>query len=1365
MSAVDDIDPDSSRTNHQPPHTARHPIPTIQRYKAERSELNDHQQQAEEAQHDEGDEPTVERAYHAAKNILKGEDPPKKSQHDPYRSENRNIEGTGQPTQDAQQQSDQDGQYGQTQNSDSDGDDEKNEPRGKGGDDKGGQSATEAVAASTDPRQKRKAMKHKKRDEGGREVTDPVTHLPIVIRDSTRKDLKSTPQNYPAYGSQTSTLTGVSGAKKSQSDLEAEQSQLQSSHNGMQKLFPPPSFDEMKVELNTTYQLALTLGLSCIVLLVSLCLILFRLIGMGHATSYDLKGSPWTSLASIGVISIIPAVTGFAVIVALRGWLGKKVDSIWNDEVWDAARKQERQGNEAEDLIPESVTWLNNLLAAVWPLINPDLFTSIADMLEDVMQASLPKVVRMVSVDDLGQGSEAFRILGVNWLPTGAASRTVGANGKLKPAEDEEKSDRASPGQGQIEGDDSDDKDNDSKSGDKSKESQQDEQEQQAIREGMEAEQGDFVNLELAFAYRARSSGKSLQAKAKNAHLYLKFYLPGGIVVPVWVELKGIVGTMRLRLQLTPDPPFFSLCTLTFMGQPQADLSCVPLSRHALNLMDVPLISSFVQSSIDAALAEYVAPKSLTLDLKDMLVGDDFKKDTVARGVVMIYIKCAKGFKEGDGGVGPFSGSSDAYMTVAWGKFGKPVSSTRVIVDDQAPAWHEWASILVTPEELNADEKLRLQLWDSDKYTADDDLGRVEVDLHELMHNPKTRNQMCDREDRFKGEDPDEVLPGTVQWRVGYFEKTEITEQQLAEQTQDPNIRSIEDLREQVAQSAKNKLREATAHDESKEIKQQQQEDYKEREDALIISSPPPADYPSGIFSIQIHNITGLEVQALQKRDKKRGEGDREDESEQSDDLPSSYATIILNHQKIYRTRTKPKNSKPFFNAGTERFIRDWRSAEIMVSVRDDRERENDPLLGMVYLPLRRVFEKASQVMQTYPLVGGIGYGRIRISMVWRSVQLKLPKELLGWNYGTLEVKCPVKLKSTNDDGNDSSSSFTHYRMKLRTNLMRAKLSSSGDGKVEWRPKSDRESVFLAVRKRYSSALIVEFRKSTIGPDSTPAMAVLWLKDIPDEEERTVSLEVWKGGKERAHRMTTSYGYHGMEEGERPLGEIELTLKFWRGLSGYHKTYANKGKHTDMKNVMEVLDTANDQGQMDEDDDGYISDQSSSNPDTDSDSDTSSDTHTAASASASGSVQPPTENKEKKSKMRSIRQKKLRTHVNDDSSNSDSDAGEASSPKSKLDPTQLAQKPLEKAKDVAAAVLDVDGHNDPNDGSRGLRAQVRDYKDHRRELHRKHRGVMQWKGARTLDWMAEKVRRGKGRVGQVFEHGEDKKSGDVETEV
>jgi Ca2+-dependent lipid-binding protein len=89
-------------------------------------------------------------------------------------------------------------------------------------------------------------------------------------------------------------------------------------------------------------------------------------------------------------------------------------------------------------------------------------------------------------------------------------------------------------------------------------------------------------------------------------------------------------------------------------------------------------------------LAEYVAPKSLTLDLKDMLMGDDFKKDTMARGIIMVHIKRAKDFKEGDAGFGPFkAGSSDGYVTVGWAKFGKPIWSSRVIEASMSPVWEE----------------------------------------------------------------------------------------------------------------------------------------------------------------------------------------------------------------------------------------------------------------------------------------------------------------------------------------------------------------------------------------------------------------------------------------------------------------------------------------------------------------------------------------------------------------------------------------------------------------------------------------------------------------------------------------------------
>ena len=50
-------------------------------------------------------------------------------------------------------------------------------------------------------------------------------------------------------------------------------------------------------------------------------------------------------------------------------------------------------------MLPESVEWMNTLLAIVWGLINPDMFSGVADMLEDVMQASVPGVIENVRVD------------------------------------------------------------------------------------------------------------------------------------------------------------------------------------------------------------------------------------------------------------------------------------------------------------------------------------------------------------------------------------------------------------------------------------------------------------------------------------------------------------------------------------------------------------------------------------------------------------------------------------------------------------------------------------------------------------------------------------------------------------------------------------------------------------------------------------------------------------------------------------------------------------------------------------------------------------------------------------------------------
>lgn len=61
----------------------------------------------------------------------------------------------------------------------------------------------------------------------------------------------------------------------------------------------------------------------------------------------------------------------------------------------------------------------------------------------------------------------------------------------------------------------------------------------------------------------------------------------------------------------------------------------------------------------------------------------------------------------------------------------------------------------------------------------------------------------------------------------------------------------------------------------------------------------------------------------------------------ESEKPPSPYAEVILNGRLIYRTRAKQMNPSPYWNAKGERFIRDWTKGKLVIVVRDERDREN----------------------------------------------------------------------------------------------------------------------------------------------------------------------------------------------------------------------------------------------------------------------------------------------------------------------------------------------------------------------------------------------------------------------------------------
>jgi Ca2+-dependent lipid-binding protein len=185
----------------------------------------------------------------------------------------------------------------------------------------------------------------------------------------------------------------------------------------------------------------------------------------------------------------------------------------------------------------------------------------------------------------------------------------------------------------------------------------------------------------------------------------------------------------------------------------------------------------------------------------------------------------------------------------------------------------------------------------SDRLTADDHIGTVEVPLSDIMSN--NEKKITSREDGVANADG-KPAPGTLRWSCGYFPKT-VLQQHLVEHEEDPKK-----VEQDIKTDAKKKLREAPS-DENGEVEQQMDEDFQERSEEMISGMAPSTQWPSGILHVRVTQITGLEVPKVRQSGTAAT-----DDDEESDDLPSAYCVIVINHQRVFKTRTKMKAANPF---------------------------------------------------------------------------------------------------------------------------------------------------------------------------------------------------------------------------------------------------------------------------------------------------------------------------------------------------------------------------------------------------------------------------------------------------------------------
>lgn len=143
---------------------------------------------------------------------------------------------------------------------------------------------------------------------------------------------------------------------------------------------------------------------------------------------------------------------------------------------------------------------------------------------------------------------------------------------------------------------------------------------------------------------------------------------------------------------------------------------------------------------------------------------------------------------------------------------------------------------MVTPDLIKADEQLSIELWDSDRTTADDIVGKIELSMQKMIQHP---GKMYPQVSKLAGLEAESEMPGELHWEVGYFSKPQFRPA-LRTDGKDNNL--PETLRDKP------------------ELQDEKGIPTSETDDAVMTTPPDPL-WPSGVCSVVIHQIVSLELE------------------------------------------------------------------------------------------------------------------------------------------------------------------------------------------------------------------------------------------------------------------------------------------------------------------------------------------------------------------------------------------------------------------------------------------------------------------------------------------------------------------------
>lgn len=228
-----------------------------------------------------------------------------------------------------------------------------------------------------------------------------------------------------------------------------------------------------------------------------------------------------------------------------------------------------------------------------------------------------------------------------------------------------------------------------------------------------------------------------------------------------------------------------------------------------------------------------------------------------------------------------------------------------------------------------------------------------------------------------------------------------------------------------------------------------------------------------------------------------------------------------------------------------------------------------------------------------YPLVGGLGWGRIRISLLWKPIDIQLPPRVSAFEVATLEIKSvsatdlshladkkgiSILLETEADKfvlSSDTSDNPSSARNSLSISSPRSPgfptspsqptfIEGETDAEMEWditRP------IRLAVEYRHSCSVLISFitRQGVMRKKRVVGLASVRLNDVPDDTDLTRTVPIFATDSVKDAIVAGQAYSEGTEGLTRTptrqipiIGFVSLGFALRPGVSRAHRKLAKK---------------------------------------------------------------------------------------------------------------------------------------------------------------------------------------------------------------